>query len=164
MEGSNRCKMQCKKHTKCSSPSLSNSNKATNAYGGIREEEPRNHKGDKFYTPKSHHKQLMLMGDKREQEQRGRTTTELKDLDPLCSPHLEERWIGRIVDLDLLSLFPQRYARIMGGFERGQAFPRSTMARERGKSCTLKEEEGARYLYPSKKSSCYNSSGLRFQA
>jgi hypothetical protein len=54
--------MQWQQHTKCSSTSLSNSNKATNDYGGIREEEPRNHKGDKSYTPKSHYKQLMLMG------------------------------------------------------------------------------------------------------
>ena len=43
---------------------------------------------------------------------------ELQDQDLLGSPHLEERWIGGIVDLDLLSLFPQRYARIMGGIER----------------------------------------------
>ena len=38
-----------------------------------------------------------------------------QDLDPLCSPHLEERLIGGNVDLDLLSIFPQEYARIMGG-------------------------------------------------
>jgi hypothetical protein len=41
-------------------------------------------------------------------------------LDQLCSPHLEERCIGGNIDLDLLSLFPQRYARIMGGIERGE--------------------------------------------
>ena len=58
---------------------------------------------------------------------RGRTTKELQELDPLGFPHLEERLIGGKVDLDLLSLFPQRYARIMGGIERGQGFPRSTM-------------------------------------
>jgi hypothetical protein len=29
---------------------------------------------------------------------------ELQDLDSLCSPHLEERWIGENIDLDLLSL------------------------------------------------------------
>jgi hypothetical protein len=68
---------------------------------------------------------------------------ELQDLDPLCSPHLEERWIGGNIDLDLLSLFPQKYARIMGGME------------EEGKDCKVnnggerspihvqpKEEEG----------------------
>jgi hypothetical protein len=47
---------------------------------------------------------------------------ELQDLDSLCSPHLEERWIGGNIDLDLLSFFPQKYARIMGGIEEeGQA-------------------------------------------
>jgi hypothetical protein len=35
-------------------------------------------------------------------------------------PHKEEILIGRIVDLDLPSLFPQEYARIMGGMERLQ--------------------------------------------
>ena len=42
-------------------------------------------------------------------------------------PSLRGEMIGGIVDLDLLSLFPQRYAIIMGGIDRGQAFPRSTM-------------------------------------
>jgi hypothetical protein len=54
-------------------------------------------------------------------DMRGRTNgihKELQDLDLLCSPHLEERWIGRNIDLDLLLLFPQRYARIMGGIGR----------------------------------------------
>jgi hypothetical protein len=36
-------------------------------------------------------------------------------------PHKEERLIGRIIDLDLLSLFPQEYARIIGGMERLEA-------------------------------------------
>jgi hypothetical protein len=44
---------------------------------------------------------------------------ELQDLDPLCSPHLGERWIGGNIDLDLPFLFPQKYARIMGGKEGG---------------------------------------------
>jgi hypothetical protein len=75
---------------------------------------------------------------------------ELQDLDPLCSPHLDERWIGGNIDLDLLSLFPQRFARLMGGIERGENFPRSTMEkRERGEGDELtKEEEGEWYLYP----------------
>ena len=42
--------MQWQEHTKCSSSSLSNSNKATDAYGGIREEEQR---GDEPRTPRS---------------------------------------------------------------------------------------------------------------
>ena len=47
---------------------------------------------------------------------------ELQDQNLLGSPHLEERWIGGIVDLDLLSLFPQRYSIIMGGIERKTSF------------------------------------------
>jgi hypothetical protein len=52
---------------------------------------------------------------------RGRTNEEheeLQDLDPMGSPHLEEKVIGGDVDLDLLSLFPQELARINGGIER----------------------------------------------
>jgi hypothetical protein len=52
---------------------------------------------------------------------RGRTNEEheeLQDLDPMGSPHLEEKVIGGNVDLDLLSLFPQELARINGGIER----------------------------------------------
>jgi hypothetical protein len=67
---------------------------------------------------------------------RGRTKEEIQDLDPLCSPHLEERWIGGNIDLDLLSLFPQRYARIMGGIKRGASFPRSNNGGEREKEAT----------------------------
>ena len=62
---------------------------------------------------------------------------ELQDLDPKASPHLEERWIGEIVDLDLLSQIPQRYARIMGGIGRGASFPRSNKGGERGGNFVL---------------------------
>ena len=58
---------------------------------------------------------------------------ELQDQDLLGSPNLEERWIGGNVDLDLLSLFPQRYTRFMGGIGRGASFPRSTMVGERAR-------------------------------
>jgi hypothetical protein len=48
---------------------------------------------------------------------------ELQDLDPIGSPHLEEKVIGGNVDLDLFSLFPQKDARNMGAKEEGgQAF------------------------------------------
>ena len=40
---------------------------------------------------------------------------------PRCAPHLEERLIGGVVDLDLLFQIPQEYARIIGGIERKQA-------------------------------------------
>jgi hypothetical protein len=71
-------------------------------------------------------------------DMRGRTKEEihkeLQDLDPMGSPHKEEKVIGEDIDLDLLSLFPQRYARIMGGIERWASFPRSTMEGERRKN------------------------------
>ena len=60
-------------------------------------------------------KQLMLG-----RKMRGRTKEEheeLQDLDPMGSPHIEEKVIGGNVDLDLLSLFPQKLARIHGGIE-----------------------------------------------
>jgi hypothetical protein len=59
--------------------------------------------------------------------------------------------IGRVVDLDLLSLFPQRYAKIMGGIEREASFSRSTMVGER-------EKEGKMSYQPlGKKGAFYRS-------
>jgi hypothetical protein len=94
-------------------------------------------------------------------DMRGRTKEihkELQYLDPLCSPHLEEKLIGGNIDLNFLSLFPQRYARIMGGTERGASFPRSIMDGERGENELTKEEKG-RGIYPSHKNSRYNIPG-----
>ena len=51
-----------------------------------------------------------------------KTTNESEDLDVVGSSHKEEGLIGGDVDLDLLSLFPQVQARIIGGIERKQAF------------------------------------------
>jgi hypothetical protein len=73
---------------------------------------------------------------------RGRTrrksTNELQDLDPNSSPHLEEKLIGGNVDLDVLSLFPQDLARIMGGGGGESKASRSTM----------EERENRRSLLP----------------
>ena len=67
----------------------------------------------KSFTLKFQQSNKCLWGNKR-----GRTKEEkhqeLQDQDLLGFPHLEGRWIGGNVDLDLLSLFPQRYARIIG--------------------------------------------------
>ena len=52
---------------------------------------------------------------------------ELQDQDPRGSLHIEEKVIGGDVDLDLLSLFPQEQARIIGGIESNQALRMSTM-------------------------------------
>jgi hypothetical protein len=82
-------------------------------------------------------------------DMRGRTKEihkELQDLDSLCSPHLEERWIGGSIDLDLLSLFPQKYARIMGGIEEeGQAIQAQQWRREEPKTCPT--QGGRRGIY-----------------
>jgi hypothetical protein len=68
---------------------------------------------------------------------------ELQDLDSLCSLHLEERWIGGNIDPDLLSLFPQKYARIMGGMEEGGQACKVNNGGERNPICAQpKEEEG----------------------
>jgi hypothetical protein len=70
---------------------------------------------------------------------------ELQDLDPLCSPHLEERWIGGNIDLDLLLLFPQKDARNMGGMERESKLSKvNNGGRERGEKQAYqpKEKEG----------------------
>jgi hypothetical protein len=123
--------MQWQEHKKCSSPSLPNSTKATKAYGGIREEE----------------------------QKEGKQQMNPQDLDPICSPHLEERLIGGNVDLDLLSLFPQEYARIIGGRGRnGKLFKGNNGGeRESVKRCQKdveeigrKEEEALLLNLPSK--------------
>jgi hypothetical protein len=60
-----------------------------------------------------------------------------QDLDPIGSPHKEEKVIDGNIDIDLLSLFPQRYARIMGGigrnWEMGKISKVNNGGRERGK-------------------------------
>src|SRR5664279_1323859 len=55
----------------------------------------------KSFTLKFQQSNKCLWGNKRGRTNR-RTTKELQELDPLGSPHLEERWIGRNVDLGLL--------------------------------------------------------------
>ena len=57
-------------------------------------------------------------GGRREEEQGRTQQMELQDLDPKASPHLEERWIGGTIDLDLLSLFPLNGGKNHGGIER----------------------------------------------
>ena len=59
---------------------------------------------------------------------------ELQDQDLLGSPHLEERWIGGNIDLDLLSQIPQRYERIIRGIKRGASFSKVNNGGERGKN------------------------------
>ena len=54
-----------------------------------------------------------------------------QDLDPIWSPHLEERLIGGNVDLDLLSIFSQEWERIMGGIKRNSKLFNSKNGGER---------------------------------
>jgi hypothetical protein len=82
---------------KCSSLSHSNPTKATNA---IDRYERKNKVGNPQRTPRSRSK---------------------------GSPHLEEKVIGKKVDLDLLSLFPKKDARNMGEWRREGKLSRSTM-------------------------------------
>jgi hypothetical protein len=83
--------MQWQEHTNFTCPSLPNPTKATNA---IRKDERKNKGREHQIPPRSISNRF---------------------------PHKEERLIGRIVDLDLLSLFPQEYPRIIGGMGRLKA-------------------------------------------
>jgi hypothetical protein len=65
---------------------------------------------------------------------------ELRDLDPMGSPHKEEKVIGGNIDLDLLSLFPQRYA--WEELRDGQTFQGQQWREREGKNELPKEEEG----------------------
>jgi hypothetical protein len=71
---------------------------------------------------------------------------ELQDLDPIGSPHIEEILIGGNVDLDLLSLFPQKDARIMGGMGRKGKLFKVNNGGERKRKSQLRSEEGDDYL------------------
>ena len=52
-----------------------------------------------------------------EYERKNKENTKNSKINPRGSPHIEEKVIGGNVDLDLLSLFPQELARIIGGIE-----------------------------------------------
>ena len=87
----------------------------------------------KSFSLKFQQSNKCLWGNKR-----GRTKEEmhqeLQDQDLLGSPHLEKRWIGGIVDLDLLSQIPQRYTRITRGIKRGTSFSKVNNGGEREKN------------------------------
>jgi hypothetical protein len=81
-----------------------------------------------------------------ERKNKGGNHKELQDLDPIGFPHKEEKVIGGNVDLDLLSLFPQKDARIMGGMGRkGRLFKVNNGGERKWKS-QLRSEEGDDYL------------------
>ena len=92
--------MQWQEHTKWSRSSNPNPTKATNAWEGLG------------------------------RKNKGGTQRNSKDLDPKCSPHLEEKSIGGNTDLNLLSLFSQKVATTIGEIERKPSLRRSTMEGE----------------------------------
>jgi hypothetical protein len=73
---------------------------------------------------------------------------ELQDQDPIGSPHLEEKVIGGNADLDLLSLFPQKDTRIIGGMEEGGQACKVNNGGERKSICTQPKEEEWVFLPP----------------
>jgi hypothetical protein len=82
---------------------------------------------------------------------------ELQDIYPIGSPHIEEKVIGGNVDLDLLSPFPQKDARIMGGMGRkGKLFKVNNGGKRKWKSQHPNKEEGALYS-PRMKSDRYRN-------
>jgi hypothetical protein len=90
-----------------------------------------------------------------ERKNKGGNHKELQDLNPIGFPHKEEKVIGRNVDLDLLSLYPQKDSRSMGGMEEGgQAFKVQQWRRERKEASSPRGKKGAFYRSPHKNSHC----------
>ena len=88
-------------------------------------------------------KQLMLGRDLRGRTRRN--TKQLQNLDLLGSPHLEEEWIGGMVDLDLLSCFPKNGKNHWREVEESSSQDMQQWRRERGKNCV--EKWGRRPLF-----------------
>jgi hypothetical protein len=75
---------------------------------------------------------------------------ELQDLDLIGFPHLEEIMIGGKVDLDLLSLFPQKDARNMGGIGRkGKLFKVNNGGERNGRDNFQMRKKGL-YIAPAR--------------
>jgi hypothetical protein len=66
------------------------------------------------------------------------------------SLHKEKKVIGGNVDLDLLSLFPQKYARIMGGMEIKSKIFKVNNGGERVPNCAQPKEEEGVFIPPLK--------------
>ena len=72
----------------------------------------------KSFTPKFQQSYKSYWGNKGGRTKIWRNTKFLQDLDLASSPHKERDSVGGVVDLDLLSLFPQKDARNNGGNKR----------------------------------------------
>ena len=90
----------------------------------------------KFFSPKFQQSYTSYWGNKGGRTKSG-NTKKLQDLDLARSPHLERDSIGEALDLDLLSPFPQKYARNSGGIKRRKKTFKVNNGRERmeGKKC-----------------------------
>jgi hypothetical protein len=110
--------MQWEEHTKCSNPSLPNPTKATNAM------------------------------ERYERKNKEEIYKEFQDLDPIGSPHIEEIMIGGNIDLDLLSLFLQKDARIMGGIGRKGKLLKVNNGGERNGRANLQIRKKGLYIAP----------------
>jgi hypothetical protein len=75
---------------------------------------------------------------------------ELQDLDPIGSPHIEEIIIGGNVDLDLLSLFPQKDARIMEEMGRKGKLLKVNNGGERNGRANLQMRKKMLYIAPAR--------------
>jgi hypothetical protein len=92
-----------------------------------------------------------------ERKNKGGNHKKLQDLDPIGFSHKEEKVIGGNIDLDLLALFPQKDARIMGEMDRkGKLFKVNNGGERKWKSQPPNKEEGALYS-PSTKSDRYRN-------
>jgi hypothetical protein len=75
---------------------------------------------------------------------------ELQDLDPIGSPHIEEIMIGGNVDLDLLSLFSQKDATIMGEMGRKGKLFKVNNGGERNERANLQMRKKKLYIAPAR--------------
>jgi hypothetical protein len=63
----------------------------------------------KCFTPKFQQNYSKLLGDKRRKTKRWMNTKFLQDQDLVSFPHKEKDLIGGVVNLNIPSLFPQKY-------------------------------------------------------
>src|SRR5664279_1337180 len=104
----------------------------------------------KSFTLKFQQSNKCLWGNKRGRTKR-RTTKELQELDPLGSPHLEERWIGGNVDLGLLLQSTKNQQVWVEGLGDRQAFQGQQWWERERKTCLHRLKKGRGIYSPSRK-------------
>jgi hypothetical protein len=106
----------------------------------------RTHEVLKSFSPKSYQSTNAMEGYERKNQEE--IHKELQDLAPIGSPHIEEIMMGGKVDLDLLSLFPQKDARIMGGMGRKGKLFKVNNGGERKRRANLQMRKKGLYIAP----------------